>query len=214
MLSCDVQSVAPCILSPARSNQLRYMLIGKAIYNPPPHTAMRRDVIQDKHRAHEDQTVHEPYLSDTSGDQYERGCQAGCKHVNRSYSQIRSAAATRQTRSGQLSSTKRQQLDRVVFTMNQHFASMKERLLRASNSPFIDPAFLKKLATELYDLDRYAVYIKKYKEKNEENGTALLKIRAMANVEAARNWFTYLDKIMGMEPYVRKPMNAQQSVEA
>ena len=175
---------------------------------------MRRDVIQDKHRDHEDQTVHEPYLSDTSGDQYERGCQAGCKHVNRSCSQIRSAAATRQTRSGQLSSTKRQQLDRVVFTINQHFASMKERLLRASNSPFIDPAFLKKLATELYDLDRYAVYIKKYKEKNEEDGTALLKIRAMAHVESARNWITHLDKIMAMEPYLRMPMNVQQSVEA
>ena len=175
---------------------------------------MRRDVIQDKHRAHEDQTVHEPYLSDTSGGQYERGCHAACKHVNRSYSQIRSAAAARQTRSRPLSSTKRQQLDKVVFTINQHFASMKERLLRASNSPFIDPALLKELTKELHGLDRYAVYIKKYKEKNEENGTALLKIRAMANVEAARNWFTYLDKIMGMEPYVRKPMNAQQSVDA
>ena len=175
---------------------------------------MRRDVIQDKHRDHEDQTVHEPYLSDTSGGQYERGCQAGCKHVNRSYSQIRSAAATRQTRSGQLSSTKRQQLDKVVFTINQHFASMKERLLRASNSPFIDPALLKELTKELHGLGRYAVYIKKYKEKNEENGTALLKIRAMANVEAARNWFTYLDKIMGMEPYLQMSMNAQQSGEA
>ena len=175
---------------------------------------MRRDVIQDKHRDHEDQTVHEPYLSDTSGGQYERGCQAGCKHVNRSYSQIRSAAATRQTRSGQLSSTKRQQLHRLVLTINKHFASGKERLQKASKSPFINTAFLKKLMQVLAGLDRYAVYINEYKEKNQENGTALLKIRAMANVEAARNWFTYLDKIMGMEPYVRKPMNAQQSMEA
>ena len=175
---------------------------------------MRRDVIQDKHRDHEDQTVHEPYLSDTSGGQYERGCQAGCKHVNRSYSQIRSAAATRQTRSGQLSSTKRQQLHRLVLTINKHFASGKERLQKASKSPFINTAFLKKLMQVLHGLDMYAVYIKEYKEKNQENGTALLKKRAMANVEAARNWFTYLDKIMGMEPYVQMCRNAQQSVEA
>ena len=167
-----------------------------AIYNPPPHTAMRPDVIQDKHSDHEDQTVHGRYLSDTCGGQYERGCQAGCKHVNRSYSQMRSAAATRQTRSGPLSSTKRQQLDRVVFTINQHFASMKERLLRASNSPFIDPAFLKKLATELYDLDRYAVYIKKYKEKNEEHGTRQHIKRGMDQLADTVKHFDYLRKLL------------------
>ena len=60
----------------------------------------------------------------------------------------------------------------------------------------------------LADLEAYAVYIKKYREKNEEHGTAQLKIRATVHVSAARKWFTYLDKILSME------LNEQQSVEA
>ena len=159
---------------------------------------MRPDVIQDEHMNHEDQIVHERYLSDTCGGQYKGSCQARCKDVTRNYSQIRSAAATRQTRSGSLSSKRRRQLDCVVLYVNENIASMTEALLRAANSQCIDPALLKKLMAVKADLETVAVNIKMYREKNEEHGTAQLKLRVTRRVSAARKWFTYVDKILSM----------------
>ena len=155
---------------------------------------MRPDVIQDEHMNHEDQIVHEQYLSDTCGGQYKGSCQALRKDVTRNYSQTRSATATRQTRSGSLSSKRRRQLDCVVLYVNEHTASMTEALLRAANSQCIDPAFLKKLMAVKADLEAVAVNIKMYREykhNNKEQGTPL-------QVSEARKWFTYLDKILSM----------------
>ena len=86
----------------------------------------------------------------------------------------------------------------MVLTINEHTASMTEALLRAANSQFIDPAFLKKHMAVKTDLEAVAVNIKMYREKNEEHGTAQLKIRVTRRVSAARKWFTYLDKILSM----------------
>ena len=75
---------------------------------------------------------------------------------------------------------------------------MTEALHAAANTQFIDPALLKKLMAVKADLETVAVNIKMYNEKNEEHGTAQLKLRVTRRVSAARKWFTYLDKILSM----------------
>ena len=77
---------------------------------------------------------------------------------------------------------------------------MTEALHHAKDSEFIDPAFMKKLAAVKYDLESVAVAIKIYIDQNKERGTGQLKERAMLQVSEARSWFTYLDKILAMEP--------------
>ena len=76
---------------------------------------------------------------------------------------------------------------------------MMEALLRAANSQFIDPAFMKKLVAMKDNLEAVAVAVKMYREQNEEHSTAQLKLRASLQVSEARKWFTYLDKILAME---------------
>ena len=78
---------------------------------------------------------------------------------------------------------------------------MKEALHRAAASQIIDRDFLEKLIKVFTELDAVAVYMKEYREKNEEHGTAQLKIRATGHVSAARKWFTYLDKILAVDPH-------------
>ena len=76
---------------------------------------------------------------------------------------------------------------------------MTKALVRAGNSQFIDPAFMKKLVAVKDNLEAAAVAVKMYMEQNEEHGTAQLKLRASLQVSEARKWFTYLDKIIAME---------------
>ena len=159
---------------------------------------MRPGGIQDESSEHEHQTVYDRYLSDACGAQYKGCCQPRNSQGKRIYSQTRQAAAIRQTRSGTLSSHRRRHLDRLVVTICEHTASMTEALLRAANSQCIDPALLKKLMAVKADLETVAVNIKMYREKNEEHGTAQLKLRVTRRVSAARKWFTYLDKILSM----------------
>ena len=157
---------------------------------------MRPDVIQDEHSDHEDQTVHERYLSDTCGGEYKG--QARYRHVKRKYSQTRTAAAARERRSGSLSMPRRRQLLRVGVTIYEHTALMTDALHRAANSEFIDPEFMKKLAVVMDNLEAVAVAIKIYIDQNKERGTGQLKERATLQVSEARSWFTYLDKILAM----------------
>ena len=88
---------------------------------------------------------------------------------------------------------------------------MTEALLRAANSEFIDPAFMKKLAAVNDNLEAVAAAIKMYTDHNKERGTAQLKQRATLEMSEARSWFTYLDMILVME---RAELIEQQSVEA
>ena len=76
---------------------------------------------------------------------------------------------------------------------------MTEALLRAAKSVFIDPAFMKKLASVKDNLDGVAGAINIYIEQNKERGTGQLKERATLAVTQARSWLTYMDKILAME---------------
>ena len=87
----------------------------------------------------------------------------------------------------------------MVRTIYEHTALMTEALLRAANSQFIDPAFMKKLEAVKDNLETVAVSIKLYIEQNKERGTGQLKERAMRQVSEARSWFTYLDKALVMQ---------------
>ena len=98
-----------------------------------------------------------------------------------------------------MSSPRRRQLDRVVFTIHEHTASMTEALCRAASSQFIDPAFIKKLTEVKEDLEAAGVAVKMYREKNKEHGTSFLKRRAICMVDAARRQFRYLRKLLDME---------------
>ena len=84
--------------------------------------------------------------------------------------------------------------------MNEHTALMTEALYRAANPEFIDPAFMKKLAAVKDNLEAVAVAIKIYIDQNKERGTGQLKERATLQVSEARTLFTYLDKILAIEP--------------
>ena len=159
---------------------------------------MRPGGIQDESSNHEHQTVHERYLSDTCGGQYKG--QVRSRHVNRKYSQTRTATAARERRSGSLSLPRRRQLLKVGDTIHAHTALMTAALQRAVNSEFIDPEFMKKLSTAKDNLEAVAVAIKIYIDQNKERGTGQLKERATLQVSEARSWFTYLDKILAMEP--------------
>ena len=133
------------------------------------------------------------------GAQYKGHCELRKCHMKRIYSQTRAATASRQTRSGFLSSRRRQQLDRVVTVINEHTVSMTESLNGAANTQFIDPAFKKKLVAVKDDLKAVAVAVMMCREQNEEHGTAQVKLRASLRVVEARRWFTYLDKILAMQ---------------
>ena len=98
-----------------------------------------------------------------------------------------------------MSSPRRRQLDRVVFTIHEHTASMSEALCRAASSQFIDPAFIKKVTEVKEDLEAAGGAVKMYREKYKEHRTAQLKQRATLHASEARRWFTYLDKILLME---------------
>ena len=76
---------------------------------------------------------------------------------------------------------------------------MTKALLRAGISQFIDPTFMKKLVAMKDNLDAVAVAVKMYRQQNVEHGTAHLKLHACLQVSEARKWFTYLDKVIGME---------------
>ena len=99
-------------------------------------------------------------------------CQHLNKHIKGIYSQTRSASAIRQTRSGSLSMPMRRQLDKVMITLYEHTASMKETLLLAANLQFIDPAFMNKLAAVNDNLEAVAGQVKMYRNLNKEHGTA------------------------------------------
>ena len=160
---------------------------------------MRHGGIQDESSEHKHPTVHEQNISDACGAQYTGRCEHRKRHMKRVYSQTRTATASRQTRSGLLSSPRRRQLDRVVITMNEHTASMTKALVGARNSKFIDPVFMQQLVAVKDNLEAATVAVKTYIEQNEENGTSQLKVRASLQVTEARKWFTYLDKILAME---------------
>ena len=86
-----------------------------------------------------------------------------------------------------------------MLTIYKQSASMTEALLHAAKSVFIDPAFMKKLAAVKDKLDGVADAINIYIEQNKERGTGQLKERATLELSEARNWFTYMDKILAME---------------
>ena len=98
-----------------------------------------------------------------------------------------------------MSSPRRRQLDRVVFTIHEHTALITEALCRAASSQFIDSAFIKKVTEVKQDLEAAWGAVKLYREKNKEHRTAQLKQRATLHVSEARRWFTYLDKRLLME---------------
>ena len=85
-----------------------------------------------------------------------------------------------------MSSGRRRQLDRVVITINEHTASMTRALLGAANSQLIDPAFMNKLVAIKDNLEAVAVAVKTYREQNEEQGTAQLKLHAFPNVRSTQ----------------------------
>ena len=91
-----------------------------------------------------------------------------------------------------MSSGRRRQLDRVVITINEHTASMTKALLRAGNSQFIDPTFMKKLVAMKDHLEVVALTIREYKHNNKEQGTPL-------QVSEARRMFAYLCKVLDLE---------------
>ena len=72
---------------------------------------------------------------------------------------------------------------------------MTDALDRAANSEFIDPEFMKKLAAVKDNLEAVTAAI-----KNKERGAGQLKERATLQLSEARTWFTYLDKILAIEP--------------
>ena len=169
---------------------------------------MRPGVIQDERSHPEDQTV------DTR--RYRSHCKRAevvpTYHRNRRYSETYNAVylrywkhkrrcglptkqlphtinaiESRIRRNGWLSLKKRQQLDTLVRTIYKDTALMKQALLTAAHSQLIDPAFMKKLAAVKDNLEAVAAAI-----KNKE--------RATLQVSEARTWFTYLDKILAIEP--------------
>ena len=59
---------------------------------------------------------------------------------------------------------------------------------------------MKMLVAVRDNLEAVAVAVKMYRAQNEEHGTVQLKLHASLQVSEARKWFTYLDKILAMEP--------------
>ena len=110
-------------------------------------------ILQDESSNDKHQTAHERYISDTCGGQYTRHSEASYRHVNRIYSQTRTAAEARERRSGSLSIARRRQLERVVITIYKQSVSMTEALHHAAKSVCIDPAFIKRPEVVKANLD-------------------------------------------------------------
>ena len=99
-----------------------------------------------------------------------------------------------------MSIKERQQLDHIVSTIDSLTVWMAEALLDTECSQLFIPPFIKKLAAVKDNLEVVAAKINTYKAKNKEHDTALLKQRAMCMVDAARRQFSYLRKLLDMEP--------------
>ena len=185
---------APCRSLPAWFNLLRYAYVSSAHHTP----HMWPGGIQDVDESSKDKPkeVSKPKRFTSSRAMYQKMWRLN-KSGYRAPSENKQAVLMRRRRAGLLSTTRRRQLDRVLFTIYKETAWMKGVLLKATNSMQVDSSFLSKVQALCDTLvEDVAVEIVKYTEKNKEADTVKLKQRALMHLDEARQQFKYLQRIV------------------
>ena len=119
--------------------------------------------------------------------------------VHRELSQNKIAVRMRRRRAGILSIKRRQQLERLLFTIYKETAWMKGVLLKVTDSAYFDDAFVANIARLCDTLVKDVAFeIVKYNEKNKVVDTSTLKQRALDKLVEARQQFRLLQKVVSL----------------
>ena len=114
-------------------------------------------------------------------------------------SQTKYAVIMRRKRAGILSIKRRQQLERLLFTIYKETAWMKGVLLKVTDSAYFDDAFVENIARLCDTLVKDVAFeIVKYNEENKEVDTITLKQRALDKLVEARRQFKQLQKVVSL----------------
>ena len=98
-----------------------------------------------------------------------------------------------------MSSTRRDQLERMLFTIYKDTAWMKDVLRKAYDSKYVDDSFVTDCAALCDTLvDEVAYQIAEYNEKNTEVDTMTLKRRAVVKLDEARAQFRFLQRFIDL----------------
>ena len=163
---------------------------------PTPH--MCPGGMQDESSKHVHDEKAERCSSKSSRAMYQRMWRAR-RMSHRAPSQNKKAVKQRRWRAGLLSNTRREQLERLLFTIYKDTAWMKDVLRRAYNSKYVDDSFVTDCASLCDTLvDGCAGQIADYNLKDKEVDTVALKQRTMAKLTEARTRFKFLQKVIAL----------------
>ena len=98
-----------------------------------------------------------------------------------------------------MSNTRREQLERLLFTIYKDTAWMKDVLRRAYNSKYVDDSFVTDCAALCETLvGDFACQIADYNVKNKEVDAIPLKRRTMVKLDEARARFKFLQRVIDL----------------
>ena len=121
------------------------------------------------------------------------------KRSYRAPSQNEIAVKQMRRRAGRLSTTRREQLERMLFTIYKDTAWMKDVLRKAYDSKYVDDSFVTDCAALCDTLvDDIAYQIADYNVKNKEVDTISLKRQTMVKLDEARTRFKFLQRVIDL----------------